>query len=114
MVLGVASKPLATLCSSTWIDVRDLALAHIEAVYIRPETSNTRFVVCSTEKSDFQREAEIIKETFPGWGKRPVSPICPAARAQIGLDGEFVLLVAFEFGLVEVASNESACFSVYN
>ena len=34
LVLGVASKPLVTLCSSSWIDVRDLALAHIEAVYI--------------------------------------------------------------------------------
>ena len=44
MVLGVASKPLATLCSSSWIDVRDLALAHIEAVYIRPETSDKQFV----------------------------------------------------------------------
>ena len=73
-----------------------------------------RFVVCSPEKSDFQREAEIIKQTFPGWGKRLVSPICPAARTQIGLDGEFVLLVAFEFGFVEAVSNESACLSVYN
>ena len=28
IVLGAASKPLATLCSSSWIDVWDLAIAH--------------------------------------------------------------------------------------
>ena len=43
-------------------------------------------MVCNLEKSDFQRVAEIIKETFPGWGERlVVSPIGPATRTEISL-----------------------------
>ena len=87
-VLGVASKPLAALRSSCWIDVRDLTLAQVEAVYIRLGTSGKQFVVCGPEKSDFQREVEIIKEAFPGLSERlVVSPIGPAARTRISLDG---------------------------
>ena len=106
MVLGVANKPLATLCSSSWIGVRDLPLAHAEAVYIRPETSNKRFVVCSPEKSNFQQEAEIIDEASLGWGERiVVPPIGPAARTQISLDGS---PVAEELGIRYRSS--SKCF----
>ena len=106
MVLGVVKEGIAALRSSFWVDVRDLALAHVEAVYIRPETSNKRFLVCSPEKSDFQREAEIIKEAFPGWGERlVVPPIGPAARTQISLDGSPVVR---ELGIRYRSSSE--CF----
>ena len=48
--------------------------------------------MCSPEKSNFQREAEIIKEAFPGWSERIVaSPIDPAARTQISIDRNLVV-----------------------
>lgn len=86
MILGVPGKPYAAMRPPFWVDVRDLALAHVEAAYIRPETSNKRFVVCSPEKSNFQKEAEIIKEAFPEWGDKIVLPPSgpPVAR---DLDG---------------------------
>ena len=61
MVLGVASKSLGTIRSPNWVDVRDLALAHVEAAYIRPETSNRRFIPRSPESSSYRQEAEISK-----------------------------------------------------
>jgi len=51
MVLGDTRDSLMAGHPTAWPDVRDLALAHVEAAYIRPETSNMRFVVYSPEKS---------------------------------------------------------------
>ena len=87
MVLGITTKSLAVHRSSHWVDVRDVALAHVEAVYIRPDTSNKRFIVCSPEKSSFQQEAEIIKEAFPEWAQGLVIPPSGPPRAHITLDG---------------------------
>lgn len=88
MILGVTSKTVVSARSAFWVDVRDLALAHVEAAYIRPETSNRRFIVCSAERSNFQREAEMIKEAFPEWAGKIVPPTSgPSSRAQISIDG---------------------------
>ena len=74
MVLGIKTTSLAALRASSWVNVRDLVLAHVEAAYIRPGTSNKRFIVCSSEKSSFQQEAGIIKEAFPEWAQGLVFP----------------------------------------
>jgi nucleoside-diphosphate-sugar epimerase len=79
--------PLRPHACPLWVDVRDLALAHVEAAYIRPETSNKRFVVCSPEKSSYQHAAQIIKEEFPEWAEKVALPPGGPPPAHISLDG---------------------------
>ena len=87
MVLGVTTKSIAPIRSPNWVDVRDLALAHVEAAYMRPEASNRRFLVCSPEKSSYQKEAEIFKEAFPEWAQGLVVPPSDPSKAHMILDG---------------------------
>ena len=87
MVLGVTKETLAAARSSAWVDVRDLALAHVEAAYIRPETSNKRFIVCSPEKSSYQHAAQIIKEEFPEWAGNVAPPPSGHPPANLNVDG---------------------------
>ena len=103
MVLGVSDNPIAAARPPVWVDVRDLALAHVEAAYIRPETSNKRFVVCSPERSSFQREAEIIKEAFPEWAERVVFFPGDPSRAHVSLDGS---PLTTELGIKYTSSKE--------
>ena len=91
MVLGIASNSLATNRSTAWVDVRDLALARVEAAYIRPGTSNKRFVVCSPEKSDFQQEVKMIKEAFPEWAEGVALPLGRSSSSRVSLDGRPVM-----------------------
>ena len=87
MVLGVTSKALVTGRPPVWVKVRDLALAHVEAAYIRSGAGGKRFIVCSPEKSSFQQEAEIIKEAFPEWTGKLVLPSSLPFNSTLGLDG---------------------------
>ncbi|KAF2794596.1 3-beta hydroxysteroid dehydrogenase/isomerase family protein [Melanomma pulvis-pyrius CBS 109.77] len=54
-----------------WVDVRDLATAHVEAL-IRPEVGGKRFVVASPEKFSYGLVGEIVAEGF-SWGKERVA-----------------------------------------
>jgi nucleoside-diphosphate-sugar epimerase len=74
MVLGVTKDFIPAAHISAWIDVRDLALAHVEAAYIRPGTSNKRFIACSPEESSYQLVAQIIKEEFPARAEEVALP----------------------------------------
>ena len=103
MVLGVAYS-VSTSRTPAWVDVRDLALAHVEAAYIRPETSNKRYAVCSPEKSSYQRAAEIIREEFPEWAGNVVPPPGGPPPAGISLDGSPVMR---EFGIKYTSLRES-------
>ncbi|KAF2011376.1 NAD dependent epimerase/dehydratase [Aaosphaeria arxii CBS 175.79] len=47
-----------------WVDVRDLAVAHVEAL-LRPEAGGKRYTVTSPEKYSYGLVADIIKEEFP-------------------------------------------------
>ena len=87
MVLGITRESVAAARSPTWVDIKDLALAHVEAAYIRPETSNRRFVVSSPEKSSYQRVAQIIKAEFPEWAEKVALPPGGPPPTSIGLDG---------------------------
>lgn len=50
-----------------WVDVRDLAIAHIEAL-IRPEAGNRRFAVASPEAISHQLVADILRQELT-WAK---------------------------------------------
>jgi nucleoside-diphosphate-sugar epimerase len=54
-----------------WVDVRDLATAHVEAL-VRPEAGGKRFTVSSPEKFTYGLVGEIVAEEFP-WGKERVA-----------------------------------------
>lgn len=54
-----------------WIDVRDLAKVHVEAL-VRKEVGNKRFVPASPEKFSYSMAAEIMREEFD-WAKEKVS-----------------------------------------
>ncbi len=62
---GSAPMPLARV--PFWIDVRDLARAHVEAL-LRPEVGNKRFTIASPERFSYQKAAEIIIKEF-SWGE---------------------------------------------
>lgn len=66
--------------SSNWVDVRDLALARLEAACVQPETGNKRFTVCRSEKSSSQQEAEIAQEAFLEWAQELVLPLMVLLR----------------------------------
>ena len=87
MVIGASNESVAAARTPAWVDIRDLALAHVEAAYIRPETSNKRFVVSSPEKSSYQLIAQIIKEEFPEWAERVTLPPGGLPPMNMGLDG---------------------------
>lgn len=63
-------NPLPNGRVTAWVDVRDLAFAHVEAL-LRPEASNLRFVVASPERFTYQRAADILREEFT-WAKEGV------------------------------------------
>ena len=53
-----------------WVDVRDIAEAHAEAL-VRPKASNTRYLVGSPKKYTHQQVADILREEFD-WGREVV------------------------------------------
>ena len=54
-----------------WVDVRDLATAHVEAL-IRPEAGGKRFTVSSPERFSYGLVADVVAGAFP-WGKERVA-----------------------------------------
>lgn len=78
-IWAVASgaNPLPVCPSPTWIDVRDLAYAHVEALF-RPEVSNRRFLICAPGKITYQMVADILREAFD-WAKGLVTRGDPGA-----------------------------------
>lgn len=67
MLWKVASgKELPVARVPFWIDVRDLAQAHVEAL-LRPDCGNKRYTVAAPEKFSYQLAADIVCEEFD-WG----------------------------------------------
>jgi hypothetical protein len=61
------------------VDVRDVALAHVEAALRldrtqHPSISNGRYAVCSPERFDFHLAGEIMREEFPEWAEEVLPP----------------------------------------
>lgn len=63
-------EPLAVARVPFWIDVRDLAQAHVEAL-VRPEAGNKRFTLCAEERFNYGLVAEIVREEFE-WARDKV------------------------------------------
>jgi len=80
------SNPLPVVQVPFWIDVRDLANAHAEAM-LRPEASNKRYIPASPDCFSYTLAAEIILEEFP-WAKGQVSKGEQVVDDSHGVDGE--------------------------
>jgi len=67
-------RPLAPL----WVDVRDAALAHVEAALrigsAHGALSNGRYTICSPKKFNYHMVGEIIREEFPEWAEQVLPP----------------------------------------
>ena len=66
-------QPLTPL----WVDVRDVALAHVEAaLQLGPSgpSSNRRYAICSPKKFNHHLVGEIIREEFPEWAEDVLPP----------------------------------------
>ncbi|ANB15656.1 methylglyoxal reductase (NADPH-dependent) GRE2 [Sugiyamaella lignohabitans] len=69
IVEGVDPLPVSRV--PVWINVGDLAKAHVNSLLI-PEVGGRRYVPASPEKFSYQKIADIIREKFP-WAKSRVT-----------------------------------------
>ncbi|PGH12455.1 hypothetical protein AJ79_04291 [Helicocarpus griseus UAMH5409] len=86
---GIDPLPVGRV--SAWIDVRDLAEAHVEAL-LRTEAGGKRYVPASPEPFSYQFAADIMKEEFE-WARGKVAKGDEEGRrpeAAYKLDGETV------------------------
>ena len=60
-------KPLPVARVPFWIDVRDLAQAHVEAL-LRSDAGNKRYTIAAASRFSYQLAAEIIKSNF-NWAR---------------------------------------------
>lgn len=67
-----------------WVDVRDLAIAHVEGL-LKPEAGGKRFTIASPEKFSYGLVKDIISDEF-SWGKERV-----ASGEQQGINNSFDL-----------------------
>ncbi|KAJ4356581.1 uncharacterized protein N0V89_004616 [Didymosphaeria variabile] len=87
MLWAVASgKALPVARVPFWVDVRDLAVAHVEALF-RPEAGGKRFVVASPEKFSYGLVKKIVEREFL-WGRKRVAQGEQEVDDSYDLDGE--------------------------
>ncbi|KAI9148262.1 putative uncharacterized oxidoreductase [Paramyrothecium foliicola] len=96
MLWKIASgeSPLPVARVPFWIDVRDLAKAHVEALF-RQQVGGKRFIPASPERFTYSKAAAIIGENFE-WAKDKVSKEAHLVDESHGVDGE---TAARELGL---------------
>lgn len=86
--IATGANPLPVTRVPFWIDVRDLAEAHVEAL-LRPDAGNKRYTPASPEHFSYALAAEIMLEKFP-WAKGVISEEEQSIDKSYGLDGETV------------------------
>ncbi|KAK7691048.1 hypothetical protein QCA50_006151 [Cerrena zonata] len=69
--IASGANPLPVVRVPSWVDVRDLAFAHVEAM-LRPEVGNRRFLIASPQKISYQMVADILRQEFD-WAKEQVT-----------------------------------------
>ncbi|KAK9561694.1 hypothetical protein V6Z88_000257 [Aspergillus fumigatus] len=69
--VAAGADPLPAARVSAWIDVRDLAEAHVQAL-LTPEAGGKRYVPASGEPFCYEYAADIIKEKFL-WARETVT-----------------------------------------
>ncbi|KAJ5691968.1 hypothetical protein N7462_001391 [Penicillium macrosclerotiorum] len=87
--VAAGADPLPGARVPAWIDARDLAEAHVQAL-LRPEASGKRFIPASPEPFSYGYAADIIKGEFD-WAKDTVTSNYRAGEkpnAPFGVDGE--------------------------
>ncbi|KAJ5715393.1 uncharacterized protein N7483_012574 [Penicillium malachiteum] len=85
------ADPLPGARVPAWIDARDLAEAHVQAL-IRPEAGGKRFIPASPEPFSYEYAADIMKEEFE-WARDSVTANYKGGekpQASYGVDGETV------------------------
>jgi nucleoside-diphosphate-sugar epimerase len=90
MLWKVASgeRPLPVARVPFWVDVRDVAQAHVEAL-VRPEAGGKRFLLAAPERFSYGIVAGIVEEEFPAWAKqRGVVREEQVVDESHGVDGE--------------------------
>ncbi|EKM58464.1 uncharacterized protein PHACADRAFT_89984 [Phanerochaete carnosa HHB-10118-sp] len=75
--IACGAYPYPPIRTVIWADVRDVAVAHVEAL-LRPEVSNMRFTLASPEGFTNQLIADIMREEFD-WAKQAVVEGTPGA-----------------------------------
>lgn len=58
-----AGKPLPEARVPVWVDVRDLARAHVEAL-LSPKAGGKRYVIAASDKFSYELAASILRKTF--------------------------------------------------
>lgn len=87
MLWAVASgKDMPVARVPFWVDVRDLAVAHVEAL-CRPGAGGKRFVVASPEKFSYGLVKRFVEEEFK-WGRERVAQGEQEVDDSYDLDGE--------------------------
>jgi nucleoside-diphosphate-sugar epimerase len=96
MLWKVASgaTPLPVARVPFWVDVRDVAQAHVEAL-VRPEAGGKRFIPAAPERFSYALVARIVEEEFE-WARGKVSREEQVIDESHGVDGE---TAARELGL---------------
>ncbi|THG96209.1 hypothetical protein EW026_g5586 [Hermanssonia centrifuga] len=69
--VAAGKRPLPVSRVPCWIDVRELALAHVEGL-LRPEAGNRRYTIAAPDHFSYGRAAHIIRQEF-GWAKEVVA-----------------------------------------
>ena len=69
--IASGANPLPVARVPSWVDVRDLAVAHVEAM-LRSEVGNRRFLISSPQKFTYQNVADILRQEFD-WAKEQVT-----------------------------------------
>ncbi|WYZ44873.1 hypothetical protein EsH8_VIII_000189 [Colletotrichum jinshuiense] len=88
MLWKVASgqHPLPVARVPFWIDVRDLAVAHVEAL-LRSEVGGKRYVPTANDRFSYSLAAKIIEKNFD-WAEGKISQQDQTIDTSHGLDGE--------------------------
>lgn len=92
--IACGMEPLPQARVPFWIDVRDLALAHAEAL-LRAEAGGKRYIPASPERFSYGLAARIIREEFE-WAREVVASEEQAVDESHGVDGE---TAAMELGI---------------
>lgn len=85
---GIASgtSPLPVARVPFWIDVRDVAQAHVEAL-LRPEVGGRRYVPAAPERYSYGLAAEVIADKFE-WARGKVAREEQTIDESHGIDGD--------------------------
>ena len=87
--VAAGCKTLPEARVPVWIDVRDLAKAHVECL-VRPEVSMRRYTPAAPEKFSYELVASILRKQYPGAKSQVLAIDVAKAPDSYGLDWKSV------------------------